>query len=431
APSRTKAPHTPASTARNEVRAYDGPPARTPQGPAPKSTPAASGPTVSAGELAASGGRVRQASSSEVPEQVYDAIRSNLKRDFQDWAVTDCDVKAVHTVLGTLQPGVYRAALERMERDGLLGTYTKEMDASARHAFLEQAESKGLLQRKKGDAPAGPLGYPAVPDFFRDDAKLPASMRDAVNQHDIQVGVDFHRAYSAYLDRYAEAVGAAKSLPELQALGLPKEARLEDSGLHTGQKDRASEGYLKAWRQGIGQPESLNRTYQLIRAKQLTLEGERPTGIQVHGKAEFSHEALNASRELQLDTRGRVELKDAVGLAVKAGPLEVEETLDSAGKAKQGAKVNLGFIKLSTNSEGDVKVGLGVGKAAEVYVELNPAKAEFGGGVSSELDLKVLKLAVETGFNMKGLTSDRVKESFDKNHQGIFDSPPKPGPTTK
>lgn len=431
ATSRTKGTHAPPSAARNEVRPYDGPPPRSPRGPAPKLPPAAQGPTVSAGELAAAAGRPRQASASELPGPVYEALRSHLTRSLQDWAVSDCDVKAVHTVLGTLQPGAYRAALERLERDGLLRTYVKEQDAHARLAFLEQAESKGLLQRRRGDAPAGPLGYPAVPDFFRDDARLPASLRDAVNLHAIQEGADFHRAHAAYLDRYIEAVGAARSLQELQALGHPRDASLDAKHLGIDRRDRAGREYESAWRQGIGQPVSRNRAYQAVRARELELAGERPTGLQVHGKAEFTRLGLKMTQELQLDTRGRVELKEESGLSVKGGPVGVEVMLDSAGRTKTETKLDVGFAEFTATGDGDLKVALKVGRLAEGYVELNAAKAELGGGVFAGLETEGNTVGAEAGFSMKGLTADRVKASFDKDRRGLFDSPPAPEPATK
>ena len=431
APSRTKDAQAPASAARNEVRAWDGPPRRPPQAPASGTAPATSGPAMSAGELAVLGGRPRQASSSEVPGNVYEAVRSHLTRSLQDWAVSDCDVKAVHTVLGTLQPGPYRAALERMERDGLLGTYVKEQTPEARQAFLEQAESKGMLHRRKGDAPAGPLGYPAVPDFFRNDARLPESMRDAVNQHAIQVGADFYRAHSAYLDRYIEAAGAAKNLEELKALGEPREAYLDAKLLDIDRRDPARKGYESAWREGIGQPVSRNRAYQAVRARELELSGERPTGIQAHAKGDITRMGFKVSRELQLDTRGRVDLKDEAGLSVKGGPVGVEVMLDSAGKMKLETKLDAGFAELSESSDGTRKLEIKVGKLAGAFVELNLPKAEFGGGVSAELEAGGFKFGGEAGVNMKGLTSERLKESFDKNHRGIFDASSGPAPKAK
>jgi hypothetical protein len=337
-------------------------------------------------------------------------------------------VKVVHTVLGTLQPGAYRAALARMERDGLLRTYVKEQDAPARRAFLEQAESKGLLQRRKGDAPEGPLGYPAVPDFFRDDARLPDSLRDAVNLHAIQVGADFYRAHAVYLDRYIEAVGAAKSLQELQSLGHPRDASLDVKRLGIDRRERAGREYEAAWRQGIGQPVSRNRAYQAVRARELELAGERPTGLQAHGKAEFTRLGLKMTQALQLDTRGGVDLKEESGLSVKGGPVGVEVMLDSAGRTKTEVKLDVGLAELSATRDGDLKVALKVGRLAEGYVELNVAKAELGGGIAAELESEGNKVGAEAGFSMKGLTADRVRASFDKDRRGLFDSAPAPGP---
>ena len=411
------------SAGRSEVRASDGPPHRSTQGLARGGVPAVPGPAVSAGELAALGGLPRVPT--DVPGPVYDDLRSHLTRSFLDWALTERDVKAVHAALGTLRPEAYRATLERMERDGLLGTYVKAQDADTRRAFLEQAESKGMLQRRKGDAPAGPLGYPAVPDFFLNDARLPASMRDAVNQHAIHAGVTFYRAHAEYLDRYTEAVNAATSLQELNALDHPREAHLSDSvlGIESG-RDRVGREYEAEWRRGIGQPVSRNRAYQAARARELELTGERPGGsLQVHGKAELTHRGAKVATEAQLDTRGRVDLKQEAGLTAKGGPVGLEMTLDTKGKRKVEVKLDLGLVRLSQDSEGELKLGLGVGRHAEAFVALNPTTAEFGGGASAELDLGGNTVGAETGFSMKGLTARRVAESFDTRHRGLFDDP--------
>jgi hypothetical protein len=359
-----------------------------------------------------------------VPAEAYAGIQSHLTRSLTDWAVTGGDVKSVHTALGTLQPAAYRAALERMEHDGLLSEYVKAQDPDTRRAFLEQAESKGMLQRRKGEAPAGPLGYPAEPDCFRNDARLPESMRGAVNAHAIDAGAAFYKAHSEYLDRYIDAVNGARSLQELHTLGEPRAAYLKEVTLGLEWKDPARKEYEAQWRQGIGKPESTNRAYQTANARQRELTGDRPGGsIRSHAKVELTHEGLKLGAEAHVDTRGKVGLKGELGVAVSGGPVGIEVTRDTAGSAKVETKLNLGFVELSHASDGEVKVALGVGKSAQAFVSLNRETAEFGGGISAELGVEGSKAAAETGFSMKGSSAARVHESFDKNHRGIFAPP--------
>jgi hypothetical protein len=311
-----------------------------------------------------------------------------------------------------------------MERDGLLGEYVKAQEPDTRRAFLEQAESKGMLQRRKGEAPAGPLGYPAAPDFFRNDARLPESMRGAVNAHAIDAGAAFYKAHSEYLDRYTDAANGAKSLQELHSLGEPRAAYLKAADLGLELKDPARKEFEAQWRQGIGKPESTNRAYQTVNARQRELTGDRPGGsIRSHAQVELTHEGLKLGTEAHVDTRGKVGLKGELGVAVSGGPLGLEVTRDTAGSAKVETKLNLGFAELSHASDGEVKVSLGVGKHAQAFVSLNRETAEFGGGVSAELGVEGSKAAAEAGFNMKGLSAARVHESFDKNHRGVFALP--------
>jgi hypothetical protein len=355
--------------------------------------------------------------SPEVPGELYARIQSHLTRDLGHWAV--------HTALGTLPPGAYRAALERMERDGLLRTYVAEQDAPARLAFLEQAESRGLLQRLKGAPASGALGYPGEPDFFRNDSKLPEPLRDAVNTHAIQAGHGFYRAHAEYLDRYIHAAHGARSLAELRALGEPKDAYLKEKVLGLEWKDPARERYEKAWRQGVGRPESCNRAYQAVSARQRELSGERPGGsLQLTGKAEVSHQALKLGAEARLDTRGRADVKGEAGMALKGGPVSLQVTRDTSGETKSELEVDLGVATFRQSSDGEVRLSVGVGGSLEGFASLNPRTAEFGGGVLARAGKGGSGAEVEAGFTMKGLQPGRAAAAVDKRHPGLFTPPP-------
>lgn len=423
-PSKAKAKETPAPSTRNEVRAYDGPSARAPKQPA--SPPPPAGPTLSAGEMTVRGGMLGPASTSSatVPDAVYADLRSHLTLNLDNWRINASDVKAVHTALGTLQPAAYRAALDRMERDGLLETYVKKQEPDTRRAFLEQAESKGVLERRKGTAPSGPLGYPAEPDFFRNDPKLSPSMRTAVNEHAMDVGKAYYHAHAEYLGRYVDAVNGAQSLREIRALGRPQEARLTDNVLGIGRSDKEGEKLAAQWRSAIGQPRSLNLAYQTVNARHRELTDERVGGsVRLHAKGSFKSHGVKLSEQVQVDTRGKVGTKGEAGMALSGGPVELELMQTASGKKKVETKLDVGFMKVSVDSEGRSKVEVGAGKLARAFVTLNEEKAEFGGGFSTDLKLGDTKLTAETGATMKGLAGKRVGESFDKDHRGVFDPP--------
>jgi hypothetical protein len=369
--------------------------------------------------------------SPDVPGELYAGIQSHLTRGLGHWAITDGDVKAVHTALGTLPPGGYRAALERMERDGLLQTYLKEQDAPARHAFLEQAESKGMLQRLKGMPASGPLGYPGEPDFFRNDPKLPGSMRDAVNAHAVQAGLGFYRAHAEYLDRYVEAAHGAKSIAELRELGAPRDAALSDTSLGLERGDPERERYARDWRRGIGTPVSCNRAYQAVNARQRELSGQRSAGtLHVSGEATVSRQSLKVGGEALLDTRGRVDMKNKGGFDVKAGPVSLEAMSDTKGETKSELTVEMGPVSLSQSSDGERKLTIGVGKHLGAFVSLNPREAEFGGGIFAKAERGDSGAGVEAGFGMKGLRPGQAAEAIDPRRPGLFTSPPELGAGT-
>ncbi|AGC49310.1 hypothetical protein MYSTI_08044 [Myxococcus stipitatus DSM 14675] len=426
-PSPNPSPSTPRE--RNEVQAYAA--SLFPSAPRRSSEPPASGrrgqTTLSAGELLALGGRPK-ARSGEVPSDAYAELRSRLTRGLADWKVSDADVRTVHAALGQLQPSDYRATLERMEREGLLKTYLAEQSPDARQSFLHQAESKGVLQRLAGTPASGPLAFPGRPDFFRDDSALPDSLRQAVESHAIAAGRSFHAAHAAYLGRYVKAVEEARNLPELRKLGAPQEAKLPDSVLGLDRRDPSREDIAARWRNSVGTPGSLNWVYQAINVKQRELLGERSAGtFALKGKAEVTHASLQLGGEGRLDSRGKVDLKAKTGMELKGGPVAVKMSRDSKGEVQSEVKLDLGILKVSQSTDGELKLAMGAGKHLGSYATLNLKEAEFGGGVFAKVEAGASKGEVRLGYDMKGLESQSAVEAVDRHHVGLFDAPPELG----
>ncbi|MCP3104138.1 hypothetical protein LZ198_35240 [Myxococcus sp. K15C18031901] len=424
-PSLPRAPSLATPREHDAVRPYDGPAPRASSGTAKGPVvPRDSGPAVSAGALAATGGRLR-AASPEVPADTYADLQSRLTRGVADWAVTDGDVAAVHGALGKLEPEVYRAALERLERDGLLKTYVGEQGPEARKAFLSQAESKGLLLRLQGAPASGPLGYPGRPDFYREGPRLPASLRGAVAEHAVGAGRAYLAAHGEYLDRYTRAVEDAKSLPELRGLGPPREADLRDRVLGLEARDPQREARAREWRRAIGTPESTVRAWQAVSARQWALSGQRAGGtFALEGEAELSRDSFKLGGEASLDSRGRVDVKSKSAVSVKGGPLGLEVSRDTKGQTRSEVKVDLGVVSLGRASDGELKVSVGVGETFGGYVTLDTEAAKFGGGVYAQVKTERDKAEVKLGATMKGLSRERAEAAVDRAHVGIFDEPP-------
>ncbi|MFY2560456.1 hypothetical protein ACN469_22785 [Corallococcus terminator] len=421
-------PSAPPPRERNEVSAYGGSASsgRTSSRGA-DTPPGAGGPSVSAGALAALGGKLR-APRAEVPSDVASELQSRLTRNLGDWAVSDTDVQTVHALLGQLPPAAYRATLEWMERGGLLKTFLSEQDLGAREAFLKQAESQGVLQRLPAEPASGPLGYPGKPGFFRNESALPESLRHAVSEHAVEAGRAFHASHAAYLGRYVKAVEVAGSLTELRKLGAPRDARLSDSVLGLDRRDPEREEYAKQWRQAVGVPVSTAWVYQAVNAKQRELLGERAGGtLALKGKAELTQGNLKLGGDAQVDSRGKVDLKASSGVELKGGPVGLKVMGDTKGKVQSEVKVDLGLVKVSQASDGELKVSLGVGKLAGSYTTLNLDEARFGGGVFAQAEEAGNKAEVRLGFDLQGLTAKRAKEAVDREHVGLFDEPPELG----
>lgn len=407
--------------ARNELRTYDGPPSAPRRPPPPAAAP---GPAVSARELAALGGRTR-APSAPVPEDVYATLQSHLTRSLMNPFLTGGDVKAAHSALGTVPREAYRATLERMEREGLLATYVSRMDATSRQAFLEQAASNGVLQRRPGGV-SGPLGAPGRPEVFANDPKLPGSLRDAVNAHATDTGRAAVGAHDAYLRRYGEAVEQADSLRALRALGPPRALELRETSLGLAWSDPCRERYEAEWKAGLGRPQrSLVQAYEAVTARAQVLSGEKPAGAFLSAEASASHDLLHLKAEARASARGPVDVHAQAGVATKAGPLGLEVMTDAHGKVETQLQVDLGIASVSRDSEGKVELSLGAGPHARAHATLNPRTAEFGGGVAFAVSDKSGQhhAGLKLGYGLRGLTPERAAQAVRSDVPGLFSRP--------
>jgi hypothetical protein len=413
---------------RNELRPYDGPPAPARDGSRPpggsRGTPL-EGPAVSARELAALGGRLR-VPSAPVPEGAYAALQSHLTRSLTNPLLTASDVQAAHTVLGAVPREAYRATLERMDRDGLLSTYVSRMDASARQAFLDQAASRGVLQRRAGEPP-GPLGVPGRPETFVNDQQLPSALRDAVNAHATDMGRAAVVAHDDYLRRYDDAVARADSLRALRALGPPQALDLRETSLGLSWSDPNRPRYEAEWKAGLGRPQhSLVQAYASVTARARVLAGEQPAGLFVSAELSGADSGVVVKHEARASTRGPISLQTRVGIAPKAGPLGLEVTTDARGKLESQVQLEVGPVAVSHDSEGKSELSLGAkGSPFKAHASVNARTAEFAGGVAFEVSDKSgqyhggLKLA----YGMRGIVPERAGQAVREDVPGLFSRP--------
>ncbi|RYZ36849.1 MAG: hypothetical protein EOO71_30250 [Myxococcaceae bacterium] len=413
-----------ASSPRNELRAYDGPPGA-PSHPSVAPPPGGlAGPAVTARELAAVGGRLRPASA-PVPEDVYATLQSHLTRNLSNPFLTGSDVQATHVALGSVPREAYRATLERMDRDGLLATYVSRMDAPSRRSFLEQAASNGVLQRRPGGV-SGELGMPGRPEVFVNDPKLPGALRDAVNAHATDTGHAAVRAYDAYLRRYGEAVEKTDSLRGLRTLGPPQALDLRETVLGLAWADPQRERYEAEWKAGLGRPQaSLVQAYEKATARALVLSGQQPAGVFLTAEASASHDLLKLKSEARLESRGASEVHTQAGVVAKGGPLELELMTDAHGKTESELQLSAGIAGVSRDSEGKVELSLGAGPHARAHANLNPRTAEFGGGVSFEISDKSHQhhAGLKLGYGLRGLPPERAGQAVRSDVPGVFSRP--------
>jgi hypothetical protein len=368
------------------------------------------GPSVRAGELAATGGRVGDTT------DTYAQIERALSRTATDWVVSDKDCRRVHTLLGNLPPSAFKETLERMDRSGLLERYLAEMPPELRSGLVQQCEAKGLLSRASGrSAPQAPGSPPDAPCMLRNSKGLPAPLQVLVHQANVASAHQYRNDYGAYVERYAALVEKCRHPLELRRLGdvVGQFSLSEPGGSSSDARFHASFS-----RHGFNN-EATRAAQQAKHAKVSEFRGEqRPGTFAVHGslKAEAKVEAEHFSSKLGTELSLKL---------TQDGQLSGGRTLDAevtVGRRKHG--VSLGSDGVATRSEG-ISVKHPAGKLSFGTDSQGKAGAEvkvLGNGVGASTDarstttLEVSLAGVDTlsRFNSReGTMEVGAKRSFE------------------
>jgi hypothetical protein len=425
---KARAKPTPRPARSNEVRAYDGPPAAPARGPKTQE-PAGAGAAVSAGELAALGGRTRPVAA-EVPQDVYERIQGRLTRSWKDWAITETDMRAVHDALEKLPPGEYRATLERMERDGLLRAFVDRLEVGTRWAFLEQAERKGVVKRQPGEPASGPCDPPASPDLFVNDKALPPSLSDAVSLSCIDAERSYYVSFGRYIQRYEERVAQARSGADLRALGPPKESRIPDTQPGLWLDHPRYEHFDRRWRDEMGgalQFASNFSAQQAVNRRIDELTGQQSPGtFWLSAEVEVNAGAAKFGRELKLHQDGKSEMAHKGGVVVggevegrgKNAGVKYSAESNTKGESKTVAEAEVAGFGLAADSEGELEMKVKLAKAAGGYAKANPRTAEVGGGFAIGFEGEKVSLETKLGMGAKLLPPEVARQALDPNFPG-------------
>lgn len=394
----------------NQVETYRGPVER-PRAQTPGGTRAETegGGGLTAGQLAL-GGRAAEAARADA---AYADIQATLHTDWKDWAVTDADVRRVHEQLEKLPPADYRRMMERMEQGGLLGKYVKQMSPEAREAFLSQAGRKGYVSSEPGKkAEPAPCHPPDGPVLYRNDAKLPGSVRQLLHAANGEARKAYHDAHHAYVRRYSEQVLQAKELLALRGLGEPVAPfPVSEPGVIASHPDYAA--FRSSWARA---PDTRSQAYKAVSDRSRDLaDAQRAGTLKLKQETEFSVEsegmALKVSRETSLTQYGRTGGSSKVGLEAEHKGLKGGVERESSGAVKTVKGVDLEVAAMSLDSEGTFRMEVSVpGTRFGAYSEVNPGQGTFGGGVSVTKAHKGVDARLEYGVTMQGSRPERARD---------------------
>jgi hypothetical protein len=364
------------------------------------------------------------------------AIRQSIDVGTFSW-IGAADLAQVHHSLEALGPKDYKAAIEAMDKEGLLATYLGKLDPAARDAFLAQANRKGLVEEQPGSKASGPLSPPDSPATFRNDAKLPPSVRDAIFANAREAASSYCAQFGQYLNRYEEAAKAAHTGADLRALGELARSDVPPSGMDNGHPDAAKNA--RAWLSAGDYPSDA-RAQKVVSDKLADIIGEARVGaIKLDGELQVKVGDEKVAVKGSATSSGKTELKGELGHAEHLGPVTVGVSADTKGNVAVTERVDLPLVSLertassdgsfkhaaevgafgtSIDSAGKAEVSVGVG-----YAYANPTQGQFGAGVGNRLKLGGVDVKYKVGLSFNTMTKEASIHSLARGNPGVQGTP--------
>jgi hypothetical protein len=418
----------------NHLEAYSGP--SRPSAQAPSSAPPASPEGVlTAGQLALTGPAKRQDMAK--PDAVYEEIKSSLKSDWKDWAVTDGDVRRVHEQLEKLSPDDYRKMMKRMDGAGLLEKYLAEAEPSARGAFLAQAERKGYVSSSPGEKAAFAVVQPPDgPAFFRNEKTLPYPVREAIHGANVSAAREYYAAHQHYVKQYAERVREAGNPLDIRQLGEPVSPfSTSEPGLDSSHPDY--DGFRRSWTGAVRATDTRSGAYIAVSERMADLSGIQRPGtfwfkaeaeLKAELKTDFGNFAAKVGGELEVTQYGRVKEKGKAGVDLPTSPFTKGGfEVDTAGKQKESEGVeykgaNGRKVGVGVDQNGTVKMEMTATGPVGVYTVVNTQEGKFGGGVTVKQTLLKDKVdaKVAIGAGMQGARPERARDIASREEGTLF-----------
>ncbi|HYO51892.1 hypothetical protein [Archangium sp.] len=343
---------------------------------------------------------------------------------------------SVHEQLERLPPADYRRMLERMDQGGLLGKYLdlEKMSPEARKEFLAQAERKGYVISEPGQkAPPAPCHPPDAPATYKNDAKLPESVRELLHESNRMAKRTYHDAHDAYVKRYSEQVMRAKSLGEIRSLGEPVAPFKVRDGLVHPHPDY--ERFRRSWSRVPGN-DTRDDAYEAVSRRMADLSGQQRPGsfwfkAAAEMKAELGILSVKWGVEVLVTQEGQAKWEPKESAELAPGGVKVGAEPSGAGAPKVTVSVEHQpkWVKekdpmtlgMSGDSEGSLRMDLPAGGGFGGHAEVNRKQGTYGGGVGFGRRLgEAGEVKVEAGFGMQGARRERARDVASKRPGTLF-----------
>jgi hypothetical protein len=372
-------------------------------------------------------------------------IKEKLSYSATDWAVTDKEVKEVHDKLDSLSPAEYKAQIERMQKDGVLGRYIDNMGDAEKKKFLEQGAVKGYLTGGEAKVADGPANPPKGPTLYDNKKDLPREMRQMISDNNLEAAKQYDDEYGKYMDRYNKELDQCKNPEDMRKLGqwAPKLPLGQEPGYSNARGDEFADRWAE---------ERISKTHGDKPAREHAMEkmyqftGRRPAGDvfiegEVNAKVEY-HTPNKTGSGVTFKAGGTAGTGDGVRGKMESesqasqefGPVKVgTQVKHKDGKWSGSVGVMGNEVKAKQDGTIEMKANLVPGskdRAYGPYGSYNPGQADarFGAYATEKAEMGVAggkvkaEVGGKVGFGIRGITAGEVEEAL-KDGPGYFNDP--------
>ena len=350
-----------------------------------------------------------------------------------------------------LPPADAKAEFEKIAADpDKLATM---MEGDNKLAFLQLMTSRGYVgvepavAQPTSTSPRAPQP-PAAQSMYRDDAKLPAPLREALLNENITAAKQYKEDFADYRDAYRSAVTDSKTMGELRGLGPMAQPATPEHLPGAKMQDPNNLKYEAARGHNRDDVDTMGLVAdQARRLSGRPIAGDISFGIDAKVMVTLDGYGYGADASAKTSVKGPNKVSVTPTMQVKEGAVTVKANAE--GTLTTTIEQDTAKVKITTgdhiiggevsNTVGGDKIGISAqlddkkGFKGGVTVDGIGVKGQYNGdsmgfGVSREFELKGGGAGVkgEVGFNvgMQGVTEADADSFVSDRQTGFFYTPP-------